>query len=236
MTDAQLNENVKLQPHDWFVKATLLWAFPRCIRPNHVTVFRFVASPIVFWLLWKGDYTAGLVAFVAVALTDAIDGTMARTRKQITLWGTTYDGVADKFLVSGVALLLVWQRLGLLLAGLLIALEAIEICAGLYLKYKKGIVRSALWWGKIKMNLQVFATVALLIDVIWDRPLFSEISVMIFGASFAFAIINLIAHAKREMMPTTLLPPPPARSCLAEAGGLTPLARPPREGAGGESD
>lgn len=200
MTDAQLNENIKLQPYDRLVKATLLWAFPWFIRPNHVTVFRFVASPMVFWLLWNEWYIAGLIAFIAVALTDAIDGSMARTRKQITVWGTTYDGVADKFLVGGVALVLVVQRLGFLLAGLLIALEAIEISAGLYLKCKKGIVRPALWWGKIKMNLQVLATVALLIDVIWDRPLFSEISVMIFGASFAFAIINLIAHAKREMM------------------------------------
>lgn len=200
MTDAQLNENIKLQPQDRLVKVTLLWAFPRWLRPNHITVVRFVTSPIVFWLLWKGWYTSGLIAFVVVALTDAIDGSMARTRKQITVWGTTYDGVADKFLVGGVALLLVLQRLGFLLAGLLIALEAIEIAAGLYLKYRKGIVRSALWWGKIKMNLQVLATVALLIDVIWDRPFFSEISVMIFGASFAFAIINLIAHAKRELL------------------------------------
>jgi len=178
----------------------LLWAFPRFVRPNHVTVARFALSPFVFFLLWKGDYTAGLVAFVVVALTDAIDGTMARTRKQITVWGTTYDGVADKFLVGGVALVLVLQRLGFLLAGLLLALEAIEITAALYLKCTRDIVRPALWWGKIKMNLQVLATVALLIGVILHRPFFFEISVMIFGASFAFAIINLIAHAKRELL------------------------------------
>lgn len=198
MTDAELNQNIKSQPYDWIVKNTFLWMFPAKwgIRPNHITIARFIASPFVFWLLWQQQYKIGLIAFFLTALTDAIDGAMARTRGQITVWGTIYDSVADKFLIGGVALILVLQHLGLWLAGLIVALELISALGALYFKWRRGIVRSALLWGKIKMNLQVFATMLLLAHIIWDISPLSAVSAGIFGASAVTALINMIAHIK----------------------------------------
>lgn len=196
MTDAELNRHIKSEPYDRLLAPTILPFIPSYVRPNHVTMVRFLASPFVFWLLWEGEYGWGLLAFLLTALTDAIDGSMARTRRQITVWGTIYDGVADKFLIGGVVLILVLKHLGLWLAGFILGLELFTIVGAFYYK-RKGILHPANWWGKIKMNLQVLATVALLVDLIWSRPAFSDISVWIFGASFVFGILSIIAHATK---------------------------------------
>ena len=196
MTDAELNQNVKLAPYDRLVAGTLLKLLPARVRPNHITVARMATSPIVFWLLWSGKYKVGLFAFLIVAVTDAMDGALARTRRQITAWGTTYDGVADKFLIGGVVLIVVLKHLGLTLVTLIVVSELLGLIGALYYK-RKGIIHPANWWGKIKMNLQVLATVALLVDVIWARPIFSNLSLWIFASSLGFGIISIIAHARK---------------------------------------
>ncbi len=200
VTDEELNRTIQHQPYDALVKWTLLWMFPRWVRPNHITVVRFIASPFVFWLLLNGWYTGGLLAFVLTALTDAIDGTMARTRRQITVWGTMYDGVADKLLIGGVILILVVQHIGVSLAVAILAIEVFSTIGGLYYKWKKGVLHPALWWGKIKMNLQVLATMALLVNIIWEKPIFLQISGWIFVGSIVFAILNIIGHVRKEMV------------------------------------
>lgn len=196
MNEAELNQNIKLAPYDRLVAATLLKLLPVSVRPNHITVARFIGSPLVFWLLWQGYYRMALAAFLIVAVTDAMDGALARTQKQITAWGTTYDGVADKFLIGGVVLVLALKHLGPTLAGVIIGLELFTVAGALYFK-QRGIVRPANWFGKIKMNLQVFATVALLIDIIWAVPTAARISFWLFIASLGFGILSIIAHARK---------------------------------------
>lgn len=198
MTDAQLNENIKLLPYDRLVRATLLWMFPERwgIRPNHITVARFIGAPVVFWFLWEGWYGVGLILFLLVSLTDAIDGAMARTRHQITAWGTTYDSVADKFLISGAVLMLVLQHLDGRLVAAVIMLEVISGVGALYFRWRRAIVRPALWWGKIKMNCQVFGTAFLLMSIIWDMPALLAASTWVFGISLILGVINIFAQAR----------------------------------------
>lgn len=191
----ELNSNIKLTFYDKLFAPTILRLIPYSVKPNHVTILRFVTAPVVFWLLLKEYYVAALVTFLLVALTDAIDGAMARTRKQITLWGIVYDGVADKFLIGGVVLMLVFQKLGMVLAGFVLGLELIGMVGGLYYK-GKGIVHAANLWGKIKMNLQVIGVALLLIHIIDGAHIFREVSFWIFVGAIGVGIISLIVHAR----------------------------------------
>lgn len=200
MTDAELNQNIKPQPYDRLVKATLLWMFPKQsgIRPNHLTMVRFLASPLVFWLLWQQYYVTGLIVFILVALTDAMDGSMARTRRQITVWGTTYDGIADKFLIGGVVLIVMLKHLDSWLAGTLLFVEGVSLLGAFYWKFKKGVVHEALWSGKIKMNLEVLATALLLLGVIGQQSLLLELANWTFGAAILLALVNIVMHIRLE--------------------------------------
>lgn len=196
ITDADLNKDIKLTPYDKFVQKTLLWMFPaRYVRPNHITVVRFVFSPLVFWFFWQQQYAAGLITFLLVSLTDVIDGSMARTRRQITVWGTIYDGVADKILITGSVLILVIQYLSFRLAVVIVGIEVLTAVVALYLKVR-GVIRPANLWGKIKMNLQVVAVALLLIQMIWRIPELTRISYDVFVASIIFAIVSFFAHAR----------------------------------------
>lgn len=201
MTDAELNQNIKPAPYDRFMEKTVLWMFPaRFVRPNHITLLRFVFSPLVFFFFWQQQYRVGLIAFLLVSLTDAIDGSMARTRRQITAWGTMYDGVADKVLIIGAVLILVIQHLSVWLAAIIVGIEMLTAFIALYLKHRE-VIRPANVWGKIKMNLQVIAVALLLVYIIWGIPQFARVSYDVFVAAIILSFVSIFAHARTIQHP-----------------------------------
>ena len=109
------NENVRLAWHDPFMERTFFWAIPRSLVPNHFTALRFLLTPFVLYFVAIGDWNIAIPLFFIATFTDAVDGSLARTRRQITLWGTIADPVADKLLISSVLLLFVAEELSLAL-------------------------------------------------------------------------------------------------------------------------
>lgn len=80
---------------------------------NQLTLLRFFFVPIVVALLFvrnpKTDLLASIV-FTIASITDYFDGYLARSRKQITIYGKLMDPLADKFLV--VSSLVMLQSVG----------------------------------------------------------------------------------------------------------------------------
>jgi len=79
--------------------------------PNLLTWTRIVAIPLLVWVFqWPVDMPMrnlmATVMFVLFALTDWLDGFLARRLNQTSAFGAFLDPVADKFLVC--ASLLVW--------------------------------------------------------------------------------------------------------------------------------
>lgn len=71
--------------------------------PNAITIGRIAASPLVGWLPLtpsSGFRAVAFVLFVVLAVSDYVDGRLARSRKEITDLGKQLDPLADKlFLV-----------------------------------------------------------------------------------------------------------------------------------------
>ncbi|MBI4490979.1 MAG: CDP-diacylglycerol--glycerol-3-phosphate 3-phosphatidyltransferase [Deltaproteobacteria bacterium] len=67
--------------------------------PNFLTLIRIVAIPFFLVLLSSRLYIEALVVFIVGALTDALDGAVARITGQQTPFGAYLDPVADKLLV-----------------------------------------------------------------------------------------------------------------------------------------
>lgn len=81
--------------------------------PNYLTLFRILLTPVFFITLVsytpekEGLRLVALAIFVVAALTDALDGLLARFLKQRTALGQMLDPLADKILlVSGYICLL----------------------------------------------------------------------------------------------------------------------------------
>lgn len=182
-------------PTDRLLGATVLRLIPFRVRPNHVTVLRFLLCPVVFWFFAKGEYGTGFWLFLATAFTDAIDGAMARLRGQITVWGILYDPVADKLLIGGTVLLLVWQALGSGLALLIVGLEAATILGAFYFRLR-GSIYPANVWGKIKMLLQVTASLVLLAGLQFGQPALFGAAYGIFLIASFFAVASLVSRGQ----------------------------------------
>ncbi len=74
--------------------------------PNQITLLRLIFIPFVIISVFDGDWPWALALLLAAALSDALDGLLARTLHQQTLLGQYLDPIADKLLLSSLFLVL----------------------------------------------------------------------------------------------------------------------------------
>ena len=99
--------------------------------PNQITFLRFVLLPIFLICLFYQRYGWALVLLVIAALTDALDGLLARWLNQKSELGSFLDPLADKFLLSGAFLVLAFRGvLGWWLTILVLARDVIILATG----------------------------------------------------------------------------------------------------------
>ena len=134
--------------------------------PNILTLLRIVAVPVIVVALLdetpNGDALAAAV-FALAALTDGLDGYIARRQKSITTFGKLMDPLADKLLIVAALISLVsLNRVAAWVAMVIIARElAVTGLRGV--AAERGVVIAASWLGKLKTALQVAAVFALII-------------------------------------------------------------------------
>ncbi len=135
--------------------------------PNVLTLVRILLIPVFVMLLLDPTPDRSLAAaivFVIAAVTDLLDGYVARKTGQITKLGRLLDPIADKLLVLSALILLVQvDRVTALVAILIIARE-VAVTGLRAIAASEGMIMSAEVTGKYKMALQVVAIVLLLLD------------------------------------------------------------------------
>lgn len=134
--------------------------------PNQVTLLRILMVPVLLAVislrLPLGDYIAAGV-FVLAAITDGLDGYMARKQKQVTSLGKLLDPLADKLLISAALIALVeLDRLSGWVAVLIIGRE-FAVTGLRSLAAAEGVILAASRLGKIKTITQIVAVVAMLL-------------------------------------------------------------------------
>ena len=103
LVGARLEYLTHITAIDRFFAAAILPLIPRFMSPNRITIFRFASIPVIIFLLLADYYLAGTILFFFSALSDALDGALARTKHRITKWGIVADPIADKLLIGSVA-------------------------------------------------------------------------------------------------------------------------------------
>jgi CDP-diacylglycerol--glycerol-3-phosphate 3-phosphatidyltransferase len=81
--------------------------------PNLLTIGRIVAIPVICWLLIAGGPVAGWVAvvlYIAAAITDWLDGYLARRMNIVSGLGRMLDPIADKLLVGALLIALAYTH------------------------------------------------------------------------------------------------------------------------------
>jgi CDP-diacylglycerol---glycerol-3-phosphate 3-phosphatidyltransferase len=176
--------------------------------PNLLTLIRIFLVPLLVaalvqgnwrlhWgprLLVAGDFFA-LFLFLAAALTDLLDGYLARRWKQVTTVGTLLDPVADKLLVSAALISLVEIRL---LPGWMVILvisREFAVSGLRSIAAAEGYTIKAGELGKSKMVLQVLGVSLVMLSIRWPAlRMFAMIAmwaVVIFGLASAVDYFRL---------------------------------------------
>lgn len=135
--------------------------------PNLLTFTRILLIPVFVMLFATPTPDRSLMAaivFVVAALTDLLDGYLARKSGQVTMLGKLLDPIADKLLVLSALILLVnVDRVSALVAIFIIARE-VAVTGVRAMAASEGIIISAETTGKYKMALQVIAIVMLILE------------------------------------------------------------------------
>lgn len=135
--------------------------------PNILTLSRIFLIPLLVIFLSVripyGDYLAGLV-FIVAAVTDSLDGYLARKWKQITKLGIILDPLADKLLITAALISLV--ELGRIPGWIAIIILGREFAvSGLRIvKAEEGVLVPASVLGKIKTISQVIAVFLIIVQ------------------------------------------------------------------------
>jgi CDP-diacylglycerol--glycerol-3-phosphate 3-phosphatidyltransferase len=120
----------------------------------------------MFFLLTKFPYGAYIAVgvFIIAAITDGLDGYIARKWKQVTNFGKFIDPLADKLLVTAALISLVeLNKLSSWVAMIIISREFV-VTSLRVVAVSEGIIIAASMWGKIKTITQIIAIIAILID------------------------------------------------------------------------
>ncbi len=135
---------------------------------DFLTLIRIILTPVLVFFLFmpiphKQWFAAGI--FILAALTDGLDGYVARARNESSDFGKSFDPLADKILIG--AALISLCKLGkvniwavVLILGREILITILRSVAG-----KKGISVGAGIWGKIKTVTQIIAIVMIILSL-----------------------------------------------------------------------
>lgn len=123
--------------------------------PNFLSMFRLCFIPVFLWAYCiKGEYflTAGLL-FLS-GLTDMADGFIARRFHMVSNLGKMLDPVADKLTQAAMLICLVTRFPMMWLPLALLGIKEISIgLTSLLVIRKSGVVRGAVWHGKVTTTL-----------------------------------------------------------------------------------
>lgn len=139
--------------------------------PNAITLSRFVLSLVLFVLIWlDGYWQTSAVVFIIAALTDFLDGYLARKYGQVTVLGRILDPFVDKIIICGSFIfLLAWPKSGVTawVTFVIVAREMFITQLRAFLE-QRGTDFSAKWSGKIKMVVQCAAVPLCLLSLSQD--------------------------------------------------------------------
>ncbi len=137
--------------------------------PNMLTLGRILVIPLFVWFTYDADPLYSFLAavvFTLAAVTDVVDGYLARTWNLVTVVGKFMDPLADKLIVMAAMVMMV--RLGRLAATVVIVLLAREfIVSGLRtIAASEGFVIAAGQEGKWKTSLQLCGLISLCVHYV----------------------------------------------------------------------
>lgn len=135
--------------------------------PNILTIARIIITPFFLWTILSESlphrFLIACIVFSIGAITDAVDGHLARKNNQITNFGKFLDPIADKVLTTSALLAFMSMGLCNIWIVMLVLTREFAIASVRMIAASGGVVIPANVWGKIKTVTQMVFTIAIMI-------------------------------------------------------------------------
>lgn len=170
---------------------------------NILTFARILLIPVFVVLFSRPTperSAAAALVFTIAALTDILDGYVARRRSQITRLGRLLDPIADKLLVlAGLVLLVEFQRVDAWVAIVILGRE-IAVTGVRAIAAAEGVVLSAEQLGKYKVVLQIMAIVLLILNntpLLWSPLTLHALGTLLLYAAMGLGLLSAIRYISK---------------------------------------
>jgi len=168
--------------------------------PNGLTIIRILAIPIILILLFSSGRIYQVITallFFLAAVTDTLDGYLARRRGVVTTLGKFLDPLADKLLVVTALIALIPARgipfwMVIVIVGREIAVTGLRGIAA-----SQGIVIDASHLGKYKTVFEVAAITFLILNGEYFSIDFYLVGMVLLWIALAMAVISSIDYFKK---------------------------------------
>ena len=194
--------------------------------PNSLTLARIFLVPLLVVVLWtefEGKELVGAAIFSVAALTDWLDGFLARRQKQVTTFGQLMDPLADKILITAALISLVQMELAPAWMVAIILGRELAVTVLRSFAWSRGVTIPASPLGKVKMLSQVIAILLLILGrehlrqffvlgqiALWVVVVTALASALEYYRRFTLAGMHPKNHAAFDARPAPAAPEPEA--------------------------
>lgn len=163
--------------------------------PNMLTLMRVFMIPVFVWAFLSGGISdwVTLAIFVIAAVTDALDGAIARKQNIVTDFGKLMDPLADKLMVMSA--FVCFTAVGILHPIITIIIMAREFfVTGLRgIASSKGKVIAADVWGKLKTISQDVTVIAVLVKSAFGAGNDSFLGILSYICIAAMTVLTVVS-------------------------------------------
>lgn len=161
--------------------------------PNILTFFRLCLIPVIVWLYTvKQDYIWTLLILLLSAVTDIVDGIIARRCNMVSDFGKAFDPVADKLTQMAMLFCLASRFPYMMIPFVLLVVKEVftGITALITIK-RTNTVKGAVWHGKLT-TVSLYSMMA--IHIVWfNIP--HAISLILVGVCIGIMLMSFIMYS-----------------------------------------
>ena len=137
--------------------------------PNILTLSRFALIPFIVYFIDAENYLLAFIFLTISALTDILDGFIARKFNLITNFGKLIDPLADKATQVSILIILTLKNVIPLWILVVVFVKELLMVSGASFLYGKKLVVSSRWFGKLATVLFYIAIVCSFVIAYWNN-------------------------------------------------------------------
>ena len=165
--------------------------------PNLLTILRLIFIPIILYFIYTSNYILSFIFFTLSAITDVLDGFIARKFDLISNIGKLLDPLADKLTQICVLAAMVKMEIIPFWILVIVVLKELVMVVGASFLYGKDVVVYSKWYGKLATVLLYLAIVSsLILKQLNLTGIWVNIDLALYCIALACTLFSLIMYTK----------------------------------------